>query len=110
MLGLGEDGHTASLFPNTEALHAKGKLVVANYVPQKETWRMTLTFECINAASHIVFYVMGENKQKMLKRVFSTPASLPANLPVPPKTQLSGLPTPKLILPANFFYCHAHGQ
>ncbi len=77
MLGLGEDGHTASLFPGTEALHSKGKLVLANYVPQKETWRMTLTFDCINAANHIVFYVMGPTKQKMLSRVFSTPASLP---------------------------------
>lgn len=77
MLGMGEDGHTASLFPNTEALKAKGKLVVANHVPQKKAWRMTLTFDCINAASHIVFYVMGESKRTMLSRVFSSTPSLP---------------------------------
>src|SRR6185369_8606463 len=59
MLGMGEDGHTASLFPETEALKAKGRLVVANHVPQKETWRMTLTFDCINDAANTVFYVMG---------------------------------------------------
>ena len=44
MLGMGDDGHTASLFPQTHALQAEGKLVVANYIPQKKTWRMTLTF------------------------------------------------------------------
>ncbi len=77
MLGMGEDGHTASLFPNTQALKAKGKLVVANYVPQKSTWRMTLTFEAINAATHIAFYVMGESKRKMLSHVLSSPPSLP---------------------------------
>lgn len=76
MLGMGEDGHTASLFPGTEALKAKGA-AVPNFIPEKKTWRMTLTFETINAASHIVFYVMGASKKEMLARVFSTPPSLP---------------------------------
>jgi len=77
MLGMGEDGHTASLFPNTEALKIKGRLAVANFVPEKNSWRMTLTFDAINSASHIVFYVMGAAKKEMLARVFSTPISLP---------------------------------
>jgi 6-phosphogluconolactonase len=77
MLGMGEDGHTASLFPGTEALQAKGRLVLPNYIPSKDSWRMTLTFEAINAASHIVFYVMGASKKAMLEQVFSTPPSLP---------------------------------
>lgn len=71
MLGMGEDGHTASLFPGTEGLKAEGKLVVANYIPQKSCWRMTLTYECINAASNIVIYVMGASKYTMLQAVLS---------------------------------------
>ncbi len=62
MLGMGEDGHTASLFPHTHALHTKDRLVVANFVPQKKTWRMSFTFECINNARTICIYVMGEAK------------------------------------------------
>ena len=50
MLGMGEDGHTASLFPKTEGLHATQKRVIANFIPQKECWRMSLTFACINEA------------------------------------------------------------
>jgi 6-phosphogluconolactonase len=71
MLGMGEDGHTASLFPGTKGLKTTGRLVIANYVPQKNTWRMTLTFECINHARHIAIYVLGKSKQKMLKESLS---------------------------------------
>jgi 6-phosphogluconolactonase len=71
VLGMGEDGHTASLFPDTEGLNVKGRLVIANYVPQKDTWRMTLTFECINKARHIAIYVLGASKQEMLKKTLS---------------------------------------
>lgn len=71
MLGMGEDGHTASLFPETEALKIQDHLVAANHVPQKNTWRMTLTFPCINAAKHIVLYVLGEKKQKLLEEIYS---------------------------------------
>lgn len=77
MLGMGEDGHTASLFPNTQALKVKGKLVAPNFIAKKNTWRMTLTFEAINAATHITFYVIGENKRKMLSHVLSSPPTLP---------------------------------
>lgn len=73
MLGMGEDGHTASLFPKTHGLHTNDRLVIANFIPQHNTWRMTLTYECINQAQHISIYVIGKNKASMLKRVLSDP-------------------------------------
>lgn len=81
MLGMGEDGHTASLFPKTHALHTNQMLVAANYIPQKNTWRMTLTYDCINIARHIVIYVLGKNKASMLKTVL-TSSYEPDNFPV----------------------------
>lgn len=71
MLGMGEDGHTASLFPGTKALAIQDHLVVANHVPQKDTWRMTLTFPCINSSKNIVLYVLGAKKQKLLEEIYS---------------------------------------
>lgn len=69
MLGMGDDGHTASLFPHTAGLHVDNRLVIANHIPQKNTWRMTLTFKCINASSQIAVYVMGSGKEKVLSEV-----------------------------------------
>ncbi len=66
MLGMGEDGHTASLFPHTEGLNIQNRLVIANYIPSKQTWRMTLTFDCINEAENIAIYVLGAQKKAML--------------------------------------------
>lgn len=93
MLGMGEDGHTASLFPKTHALHAtKDRLVVANFVPQKNTWRMTFTFECINAGKVIVIYVLGKSKAEMIQKVFNASYD-PDLLPV----QKVGTPTNKAL-------------
>lgn len=69
MLGMGEDGHTASLFPHTEGLKVQNRQVIANYIPEKKTWRMTLTFECINQAENIAIYVIGASKKAMLVKV-----------------------------------------
>ncbi len=69
MLGMGEDGHTASLFPHTQALHVHNRLVVVNQIPQKNTWRMTMTYPCINSARHIALYVLGASKQEMVATV-----------------------------------------
>jgi len=71
MLGMGDDGHTASLFPETKGLNVKDRLVIANYVPQKNTWRMSVTFEAINQSQNICLYVLGENKAKMVHEIFS---------------------------------------
>lgn len=68
-LGVGEDGHTASLFPGTEALNEKKKLVVAQFVPSKNSWRMTFTFSCINQAKKIDVIALGESKAEILKQV-----------------------------------------
>ncbi|MCH9633135.1 MAG: 6-phosphogluconolactonase [Chlamydiae bacterium] len=73
MLGMGDDGHTASLFPHTSALEVSNRLVVANEVPQKQTLRMTLTYTCINQAHNICFFVLGENKATTLKEVLKGP-------------------------------------
>ena len=69
MLGMGEDGHTASLFPQTAALHEKEHWVVANEVPQKACWRMTVTYPCIRASRQVVVYVMGKKKSPIIHQL-----------------------------------------
>jgi 6-phosphogluconolactonase len=81
MLGVGEDGHTASLFPKTHALHAKNRLVVANHVPQKQTWRMSLTYECIHLSRCICIYALGKNKAPIVAQTLAGPYD-PDNWPV----------------------------
>ncbi len=68
-LGMGDDGHTASLFPHTKALHVEDHLVVMNEVPQQRTQRMTFTYPLINQAHHICFFVLGSSKQEILPKV-----------------------------------------
>jgi 6-phosphogluconolactonase len=83
LLGIGEDGHTASLFPYTHGLHANKRLVIANFIPEKNIWRMSLTFECINAAKQSCVYVLGSNKAEILQRLLNGPFNpdlLPAQL------------------------------
>ena len=72
-LGMGDDGHTASLFPHTDAIHEIGRLVVANQVPQKDTWRVTLTWPVINHAREVFFLIAGQEKAEPLKEVFLGP-------------------------------------
>lgn len=81
MLGMGDDGHTASLFPKTHGLHSMKRLVVANFVPSKEIWRMTFTFNLINSSKAIDIYVVGKSKAAMLKNVLTSPYS-PDDLPI----------------------------
>lgn len=73
LLGVGEEGHTASLFPHTAALEARGRKVVANFVPTKKSWRMTFTLEWINASHRICFYVMGGSKAAIIETLFRAP-------------------------------------
>ena len=86
MLGMGEDGHTASLFPGTRALSETRAWVVANDVPQMETRRITMTFPVLNAARCVVFLVTGEEKAETLHAVLEgthDPERLPAQLIAP---------------------------
>lgn len=77
MLGIGPDGHTASLFPHTSALQVHNRLVVANYIEEKRAWRMTLTIPCINQSRLAVFYVLGSQKKQIIDRVLHAPAHSP---------------------------------
>jgi len=68
-LGMGADGHTASLFPDTAALRIEDQTVVANFVEKFKTHRITLTAKTINQAHQVIFLVVGEDKATALKEV-----------------------------------------
>jgi len=83
LLGIGGDGHTASLFPETSALEVHDRLVVANPVLKLETTRITLTVPVINAARAVYFLVAGEDKAGALKQILEAdpdPREYPASL------------------------------
>ena len=73
LLGMGPDGHTASLFPHTSALTVTDRLVVANYVPKLATWRITFTAPVINHAATVAFLVAGDDKADALAHVLDGP-------------------------------------
>jgi 6-phosphogluconolactonase len=83
MLGMGDDGHTASLFPGTTALEERRAWVVANWVEKFKTWRITLSAPVINAARHLLFLVTGAGKAERLREVLKgarEPSRLPSQL------------------------------
>ena len=69
LLGMGPDGHTASLFPGTEALHEQEHLVVANWVEKLHAYRITMTLPVLNEAALVLFLVSGEDKAETLRQV-----------------------------------------
>jgi 6-phosphogluconolactonase len=79
LLGLGVDGHTASLFPDTTALQEKKKLVVSNYIPKLKTHRLTLTYPCINNSKNILVIAYGEDKKEIVKNVLLDNKNYPSN-------------------------------
>jgi 6-phosphogluconolactonase len=78
--GMGPDGHTLSLFPNTRALGEKNRWVVPNFVPKFKTWRMTMTPVLVNQAACCLFLVAGADKAPALAEVLEGPRD-PENLP-----------------------------
>lgn len=73
LLGMGTDGHTASLFPSTPALHETDQWVVANPVPQLNTTRLTFTIPLINASRRVLVLVSGAEKAAKLQEVLTGP-------------------------------------
>jgi 6-phosphogluconolactonase len=69
LLGLGEDGHTASLFPGTAILEVQNRWVAPVYVPHLDSWRISLTLPAINSAAQAVFLVAGEGKAPIIKQI-----------------------------------------
>ena len=78
LLGLGDDGHTASLFPGTAALDETTGRVVANFVPKLNAWRLTFTFPLINHARHVLFLVGASKNPQLIERVLAGDRQFPA--------------------------------
>jgi len=74
LLGLGEDGHTASIFPGTKVVHEEKAFVAAVYARRLSIWRVTLTYRSINNAREILFLVSGKNKRFIVQNILKTPA------------------------------------
>jgi len=87
-LGMGDEGHTASLFPDSAALTELQRLVVANYVDKLHAWRLTFTMPVINAAAEVAFLIAGAGKAEIVSQVFAG-APLPAAQVQPSNGQLS---------------------
>jgi 6-phosphogluconolactonase len=88
LLGMGADGHTASLFPETGGLKETERLVIANYVERFDTFRLTFTISTINHARNIIFLVSGEDKAQTLREVLQgeyNPEKFPTQLVKPEK-------------------------
>lgn len=78
LLGLGDDGHTASLFPGTAALEEQSRQVVANFVPKFDTWRLTFTYPLIEQARRICFLVNGNKHRELVDKVIGGDTTFPA--------------------------------
>ena len=77
LLGMGADGHTASLFPGTDALKVHDHYAVANHVPQQNTDRLTLTFPVLNSARLVIFMVAGADKADAVQRCLEGSKDVP---------------------------------
>lgn len=89
LLGLGPDGHIASLFPETPALEVTDTLTASLYVEKFDSWRVTITYPVINAARQVIVFIAGEAKAAIVKDITSD--------------AVSGLPVQRLA-PENDYY------
>jgi 6-phosphogluconolactonase len=78
LLGVGDDGHTASLFPGSAALTETTQRVVANYVAKLSTWRITFTYPLINHARHVCFIVNAKKQPDLIEKIINGDAQYPA--------------------------------
>jgi 6-phosphogluconolactonase len=78
LLGIGDDGHTASLFPGTGALQEKRRQVVANFVPKFKAWRITFTLPLINQARQICFLATANKNTALLDKVLAGDKQYPS--------------------------------
>ncbi|MGI8999890.1 MAG: 6-phosphogluconolactonase [Candidatus Limnocylindria bacterium] len=77
-LGMGSDGHTASLFPGSAGLAEGERWVIGNWAPSQKAWRMTLTFPVLNAGRDVLFVVTGSDKADALRQIRGGDSDLPA--------------------------------
>jgi 6-phosphogluconolactonase len=78
LLGVGDDGHTASLFPGTAALSEMTQRVVANFVPKLNTWRITFTYPLINHARHVCFLVNAKKQPELIEKIIGGDKQYPS--------------------------------
>jgi 6-phosphogluconolactonase len=89
LLGMGDDGHTASLFPGTAALEEQVRRVVSNFVPKLNAWRLTMTFPLLNQAGRVLFLIGGGKNQELLEKVIAGDPQYPASRIAPAHGQLT---------------------
>ena len=87
-LGLGTDGHTASIFPSSEVLHETKRLVAAPYVEKLKTYRITMTLPLLNNGAAVVFLVSGAEKAEIVKKVLEGETKYPAQAVKPTQGEL----------------------
>jgi 6-phosphogluconolactonase len=88
LLGLGTDGHTASIFPGSEVLHETERLIAAVWVEKFNAYRITMTLPLLNNSGSVLFLVSGAEKAEVVKEVLEGPKKYPAQLVQPTHGQL----------------------
>ena len=88
LLGVGTDGHTASIFPDSDVLHESKRLVAAPWVEKLQTYRITMTLPLLNNATSILFLVSGSEKAQIVKEVLQGPEKYPAQAIKPTNGEL----------------------